>query len=61
MVGECLYIKTQFAVSTIAKGEKFAVLGHQSGMVFTTTYAHNLVVSDGSYFQRLRRFQNTCS
>jgi hypothetical protein len=51
MVGECLYVKTEFAMSAIAKGEKFAVLGHQSSVVFTATYAHNSVASS-SYYQQ---------
>ena len=51
MVGECLYVKTEFAMSAIAKGEKFAILGHQSSVVFTATYAHNSVASS-SYYQQ---------
>ena len=55
MVGECLYIKTEFSVSAIAEDEKFAFLGHQSCVVLTATYAHNSVASNSGYFQRLRR------
>ncbi len=51
MVGECLYVKTEFAMSAIAKGEKFAILGHQSSVVFTAAYAYNSVASS-SYYQQ---------
>ena len=43
MVGERFYIKAKFSMATIPKGEKFAILGDQSWVVFATTYLNDFV------------------